>query len=124
MRLGVEMIVLEAARHDRPALVDQAERAIAFLDRADDHAERHDVGQLLEADVALGHLPPDRIGMLLAALDLGLDAVRLEMRLDAAADALDEVAAAALVQPLEPLGDRFIGVGLELARRRASASRS
>ena len=48
-------------------------------------------------------------------MDLGLDAVRLEMRLDAAADALDEVAAAALVEPLEPLGDRFIGVGLELA---------
>ncbi len=41
--------------------------------------------------------------------------LRLEMRLDAAADALDEVAAAALVEPLEPLGDRFVGVGLELA---------
>ena len=114
--LGRRDEVLEAARHDRPALVDQAERAIAFLDRADDGAEGHDVGQLLEADMALGHLAPDRIGMLLAALDLGLDAVRLEMRLDAAADPLDEVAAAALVEPLEPLGDRFIGVGLELAK--------
>ena len=41
--------------------------------------------------------------------------LRLEMRLDAAADALDQVAAAALVEPLEPLGDRFVGVGLELA---------
>ena len=39
------------------------------------------------------------------------------MRLDAAADALDEVAAAALVEPLQPLGDRFIGVGLELLER-------
>ena len=41
--------------------------------------------------------------------------LRLEMRLDAAADALDQVAAAALVELLEPLGDRGIGVGLELA---------
>ena len=78
------------------------------------HAERHDVGELLEADVPLGHLAPDRIGMLLAAHHLGLDAVRLEMRLDAPADAADQVAAAALVQRRQPLGDRFIGVGLEL----------
>ena len=55
--------------------------------------------------------------MLLAALDLGLDAVRLEMRLDAAADALNEVAAAAFVEPLQPLGDRFVSVGLELLER-------
>jgi hypothetical protein len=47
--------------------VDQAERAIAFVDVVDDHPERHHVGQLLEADVPLGHLLPDRIGMLLAA---------------------------------------------------------
>src|SRR3546814_14607394 len=69
---------------------------------------------LLEADMALGHLAPDRIGMLLAPLDLGFDAVRFEVRLDAPPDPLDEVAAA-LVKLLEPLGDRFIGVGLELA---------
>ena len=77
--LGRRDEVLEPARHHRPALVDQAERPVAFLDVADDGAERHDVGQLLEADVPLGHLAPDRIGMLLAAVDLGLDAVRLEM---------------------------------------------
>src|SRR3546814_12534745 len=64
--------------------------------------------------MALGHLAPDRIGMLLAPLDLGFDAVRFEVRLDAPPDPLDEVAAA-LVKLLEPLGDRFIGVGLELA---------
>ena len=52
--------------------------------------------------------------MLLAALNLGLDAVGVEMRLEARADPLDHVAAA-LVELLEPLGDRGIGVGLELA---------
>ena len=41
--------------------------------------------------------------------------LRLEMRLEPAADAVDHVAAAALVELLQPLGDRGIGVGLELA---------
>src|SRR3546814_15545508 len=85
-------------------------RAVAILDIADDRAEGHDVRQLLEADMALGHLAPDRIGMLLAPLDLGFDAVRFEVRLDATPDPLDEVAAA-LVTLLEPPGDRFIRVG-------------
>ena len=70
---------LKRPGHHRPALVDQAERPVAFLDRADDHAERHDVGQLLEADVALGHLLQIEIGMLLAARDLGLEAMVVEM---------------------------------------------
>src|SRR3712207_7781962 len=39
----------------------EAERPVAFVDRADDGAERHHVRQLLEADMALGHLAPDRI---------------------------------------------------------------
>src|SRR5690606_4308039 len=108
--------ILEAAGHHRPAPVDEAERAIAILDHADDDTKGHDVGQLLEADVALGHLAPDRIGMLLAPGDLRLDAVRLEMRLEAAADALDEVAAAFPVELGEPPGDRFIGRRLELAK--------
>jgi len=46
--------------------------------------------------VPFGHLAPDRKWMLGTALDLGLDGLGFEMRLDAAADPLDEVAAAAL----------------------------
>ena len=109
--------VLEAARDHRPALVNEAERAIAFLDRADDAAKRHDVGQLLEAYMALGHLAPDRIGVLLAPRDLGFDAIGLEMRLEAATDALDEIAAAFLVELGKPARDRFIGGRLDLAKR-------
>src|SRR5437868_8061178 len=107
--LGGRDEILEAARHHVPALVDQPKRPVTFLDRTDDAAEGHDVRQLLEADMPLLHLAPDRIGMLLPAGDLGLDPVRLEMRLDAPADSLDQVTAAALVQPLQPFGDRGIG---------------
>ena len=51
--------------------------------------------------------------MLLAAHDLGLEAVVGEMQLEPEADPADEVAAL-VVQLLQPLGDRGIGVGLEL----------
>ena len=65
--LGGRDVILEPARDHRPAAVDQAERAITFGDVVDDDPERHHVRQLLEADVPLGHLLPDREGMLLAA---------------------------------------------------------
>ncbi len=81
--LGGRDEVLEPARDHRPALVDQSERAIDVGDVVDDHAEGHDVGQLLEADVALGHLLPDREGMLFAAHDLGLEAIVGEVELKA-----------------------------------------
>ena len=52
---------LKRPGHHRPALVDEAERPVAILDAVDDRPEGHDVGQLLEADVALRHLAPDRV---------------------------------------------------------------
>ncbi len=106
--------VLEASRHYRPALVDEAQGPVAILDGADDRPEGHHVGQLLEADVPLRHLAPDREGMLLAPLHLRLDSVRLEMGPQAAADSGDEVALA-LVELLEAAGDGGIGVRLDLA---------
>ena len=62
-----------------PAAVDQAQRAVNIRDIRYDDPKRHDVRQLLEADVPLGHLLPDRVGMLLAAADLGLQPVVLEI---------------------------------------------
>ena len=56
------------------------------------------------------------IGMLLAARDLGLEAVVGEVELQPEADPADEVAAL-LGQLLQPPGDRGVGVGLELAER-------
>ena len=106
-------IILEAARHHRPAPVEYAERLIGGVGVLHDHPEGHHVGQLLEADVALGHFAPDRIGVLLAALDLDLDPGAAELEAQARADPRDDVAAA-LVKLVEPLGDRGVGVGLEL----------
>ena len=91
--LGGRDEILEAARDHRPALVDQPQRAIDVGDVVDDDAEGHHVGQLLEADVPLGHLLPDRIRMLLAAHDLGFEAVVGEIELKSEADPVDEVAA-------------------------------
>ena len=91
--LGRRDVILESAGDHRPAAVDQAQRAIAFADVVDDDPERHDVGQLLEADVPLGHLLPDRIWMLLAADHLGFEAIVGEIELEAETDAADEVAA-------------------------------
>ena len=50
--------------------MDRAQRGVAGLPRRHDDAERHDVGELLEGDVAALHLLPDRVGRLLAPGDL------------------------------------------------------
>ena len=112
--LGGGDVILEAAGHHRPAAVKQPQRAIALLDIVDDHAERHHIGQLLEADVAARHLAPDRIGMLLAPLDRRLDARAAEQQAEPRADARHLIAAAG-AQLLQPAGDRRRGLGLELA---------
>src|SRR3546814_1153934 len=64
-------IILETARDHFPFAVDQPQRGIAVgIGRGQD-AQGDDVGNLLETDVALLHLAPDRIGMLLAHRNLG-----------------------------------------------------
>ena len=68
-------VVLEAARHGAVGAVDDAERPVALVHRADDDAEAEDVGELAERQMLALHLAPDRVGPLLAAIDLGLDAV-------------------------------------------------
>ena len=62
-------IVFEAAGDDVIGRVDRAQRVIALADIVDQDAEGHHVGELLERDVALLHLAPDRIGRFLAAHD-------------------------------------------------------
>ena len=46
--LGRRDVVLEAARHDRPGRVHDAERLVALGERLHDHAELENVGELLE----------------------------------------------------------------------------
>ena len=112
--LGGGDIILEAARHHFIGLVDDAQRAIAIFRAVGDDAKRHDVGQLLEADVALLHLAPDRIGMLLAPRHGDRQVAAAQQQLQFRADAVDLVMAAFL-QLLQPLGDAVIGVRFQLA---------
>jgi hypothetical protein len=74
VRLRRRDVVLEASGHHRVGGVDHAERAVAVFDAVDLDAERHDVGQLFEADVLFLHLQPDRIRRFFAPGDLGLQA--------------------------------------------------
>src|SRR3546814_18049301 len=72
--LGGRDVILEAPRHHRPAAMDDAERAIAFLLGPNDRAQRHHVRQRLEADVAFRHIFPARIRMFLAPRNIALEA--------------------------------------------------
>ena len=93
--------------------MQDAQRAVAIGHIFADDAEGHDVGHLLETDVAFGHLTPDRIGVLLPARDFGDDAGFRERMFHVERDGIDlpAVLAADLV---EALGDRLEGFGLEL----------
>ena len=58
--LGDRDVVLEAAGHDLPVGVDDAERAVAVGDRRHDDAEADHVGELLERDLLALDLGGDR----------------------------------------------------------------
>ena len=62
--------VLEAPRQRLPQRVDDADRAVAVLDRVDDHAHRREVVDLVELAALAGHLRVDRVEVLRAAGDL------------------------------------------------------
>ena len=105
-------VVLEAAGHDRPGGVDDAERAIAGLDVVDDDAEAEDVGQLLEADRLALHLGPDRKRLLAPAIDPRAEPVLAQILGELALDLADQIAVA-LGERIEPLHHHRIGFGIE-----------
>jgi hypothetical protein len=55
--------------------MDDAQRAVALVDRADDDPEAENVRELAQRQQLPLHLAPDRIGPLLAPGDFRLDAV-------------------------------------------------
>ena len=114
--LGRRDVILEAARHDRPGRVHDAERLIAIPDRLDDDAEGEEIGQLLEADRLALHLAPDRVRPLLPALhhrgDAAIGKLLGELLFD-----VDGQIVVAIGERGQPLGDDVIGIRIELAER-------
>ncbi len=107
--------VLEAARDHRIAAVQHAQRLVAGRHVIDHDAERHDVRKLLELDLLLLHLAPDRIGRLLAAGNGAGDALLLQHFLELGHHLVAEIGAL-LAQELQALGDRLVGVGIDLGK--------
>ena len=99
--------------NERPLGMDDAERAVAVLDRPDLDAEREDVGQLLERDLLALGLLVDRVGPLLAPLHHRLDAALLQPLREVALDLGDQRAVAPL-QPFEAPHDGLVVLGLQL----------
>ena len=93
-----------------------AHRGITIGDRIDEDAEAVDIGKLLESDRVALHLPPDRIGLFLPALDLDLDAAPRELVLQLVGDTGDQRAVLRL-QPFEPVDDELVGVRHQIAER-------
>jgi hypothetical protein len=79
VELGHRHEVLEAPRERLPQRVDHADGAVAVLYRPDDDAHRGEVVDLVELAPLLGHLRVDRVEVLGAAGDLGVDAELLEL---------------------------------------------
>src|SRR5438128_2698343 len=114
--LGGRDVVLEAAGHDRPGGVDDAQRVVALGQALHDNAEPDDVGELLEADRLALHLAPDRVGALAPAADLGGDTAIGKLPGELQLDVGDETGAARF-QLLEPLANDPVGIWIELAER-------
>ena len=112
VRLRLADVVLEAAGHRAPALVDGAEGGVAVADRVGDDAEAVDVGEAGEGLLLLLHLAPDRVGLLLAPDDLGVDLGLAEDGADVLGDLGDHVAALA-AQLDEAADDRLARLGVE-----------
>ena len=69
--------------------MQHAERAVAVFFRTDDGAESEDVGELLEIDLLVFQLAPDRIGTLGTALNPRLDPGFGQLAFDLIGDAGD-----------------------------------
>jgi hypothetical protein len=89
--LGCRNVVLEPARHHRPAHVHDTERPVTVCLAVDDDAEPEHVGELLERERLRLHLAKHRVGLLLPALDLRRHALLLEQRRKLVLDGVDQV---------------------------------
>ena len=110
--LGDRDVVVELARDRAPDRVDDAERRVAVADLVDEEADGVDVVDLAELRALALHLLPDAVDVLRAALQVGLDAGRLELGLELGDGPVD-VRLAALAPRVEQLGQLAEALGLE-----------
>lgn len=110
-------VVLEATWNNAPAGVHDAERPVAGRDVIDDDAETPDVGKLFEGQRLRLHLAEDRIGLLLAALDLrSLQAFGLKQFAQLVLDLLDQTFVA-LGKLFQSPSDRLESFRVDVAER-------
>ena len=114
--LGDGDVVVELARDRSPDAVDDAERRVAVAHVLDEQADGVDVVDLAELRALALHLLPDAVDVLGSALDVGLDAGGLELRLELGDRAVD-VGLAALAPRVEELGELAEALGLERLER-------
>ncbi len=114
--LGVGDVVVELLGNVPPEGVHDAQRGVAVADFRDQHAHRTDVVDLAELQALALHLPPDRIDVLGAPADVGLDPGGGQLGAQLVHHRGDVLLAiqAPLVQQL---GDLLVLLGLEVAER-------
>ena len=115
VRLRHGDVVLEAARNRLPHRVDDAEHAVAVLDRVDEHADGREVVNLAEVLVVALHLLVDAVEVLRAAADICLDIRLRELLLDLLDGRIDE-ALALLALLLDILDEIVVDLRLEIAQ--------
>ncbi len=108
VELGHRDPVLEAAGQRLPQRVDDADGAVAVLHRVDDHAHRGEVVDLVELAALSRHLRVDRVEVLGAAGDLGVDAERVELAGEVGAGLVDVALALRALLVDEPLDLRVL----------------
>ncbi len=94
--------------------MNDAKRAVALLERADDHAKPEDIGELLETYRLAFHFAPDRIRSLLPAAHVRIDAAFCEFADKLLLDFRDQVFVT-LRERSEPLSRHLVGFRVELA---------
>ena len=105
----------------RQVVCTAPKRRVAVADGWHDDPEAVNVGKLLKADLLVLHFEPDRIGLLLAATDLGVDGLRFELGLELGCDFLRQ-APVAIPKHIKPRHERFIARGVQPAEESSSNS--
>ena len=107
VRLGHRDVVLEPARDGLPERVDGTERAVAVAHRLDLDADADQVEDLFEVLAADHHLFVDRVQMLRASVDVGLDPELLQFLPERVGE-LQDAPRPLVATRLDELGDLLV----------------